>query len=446
MGCFVELSGDITDGDTDRVRPLIEAMHASDGYQYAEDQYSQTKGRVCLNSGGGSLLEGVKLASYFAANGVGTAVARGNSCLSACAVAFMGGTTSYENDTGYQADRVLHPSARLGFHSPKLSVSAGQYDEIAVNKAYVIALKSVATLLEISPQIRFANSLTTRMLATPADDMYILSTVGEAARWRIAIAPIKEPKALTHDGMLWSCRHVDAADLDYGDRGIAYGDGKVSRDADGTWSGVMFDGFRQEGATGCEMSFTPLKPNQRPRSVPSGWATITGSYVHTWTYQTYAAATPITDLILPDDSRAVLRGPQDQRRTRQFSGRCIVFKGTTITDNDPCNLARVQQRDTEKRSRTIDTFIWPSGAKTVVETNDGPQSTKRVQLNGADTVAEIWSDAGKAQRAVVERYAAQNGNSSPLVVCWPNPATGNRFCYLDSVASHRTEFFEGIDE
>jgi hypothetical protein len=99
------------------------------------------------------------------------------------------------------------------------------------------------------------------------------------------------------------------------------------------------------------------------------------------------------------------------------------------------------------RHRTIDTFIWPSGAKTVVETTTDTTNQKQVKLNGAETRTENFSDdGGKAQRATVAAYANQNGNDDPLVVCWPNPVSGNRFCFLDAANGFETTFFQGIDQ
>src|SRR5262245_40573418 len=49
-----------------------------------------TKTSVCLNSPGGSYLDGLQLFEHFSANRIGTAVDNSDTCLSARAIAFMG--------------------------------------------------------------------------------------------------------------------------------------------------------------------------------------------------------------------------------------------------------------------------------------------------------------------------------------------------------------------
>ncbi|MEP1201324.1 hypothetical protein [Tateyamaria sp.] len=448
MGCFAELNGPITAGDSDKLSTLIDEFKDSDAYsdeyRYGDGSFSQEKGRVCLNSPGGSLVEGIALAQLFHRKRVGTAVGRNKSCLSACAVAFMGGLVAYENDVVDQPDRILHPLGKLGFHSPDLGVPTGQYDEKVVKKAYNIALKSVSSLLDIAAAIAFPNSLSTTMLATPAEEMYIVSSVGEAARWRIAIAPIAEPAQLTIRGLVTTCGHVDNAELDTEWRSLpqSYGTTTIAQSDRGTWEGEMEDGFRQELATGCSVSFRPIIAGGRGRTLPSGWAIISGNYAHSWAYQTYGPKTPITQLALADDAFAKTSAASLETSEARFKGRCIVLKGTDVTDNDPCDLLRLERRGEDLKTRVIDTYVWPSGAKTVVENLENVS-----RLNGVDTQRDLeWKNVGVPQKRVVQSLAAAKGNNDPMVVCWPNPNSGNRFCFLDDVPSSQSAFFSGPDE
>lgn len=447
MGCFAELSGRIAKGDADKLRPLIEQLRSQDKFRYGDSDVFQTGGRVCLNSEGGSLEAGVDLAKMFDDLMVGTAVGRDKTCLSACAVAFMGGNISYENDTGNQPDRVLHPTARLGFHAPDLSVPEGEYNERAVSKAYLIALHSVSSVLDISSQIHFPLSLSTVMLGTPSNDMHIVATVGEAARWRIAVAPIVEPAQLTKQGTVRTCSHLDSAELDYFREYEPQGATTVSLDDTGEWSGTMEEGFRQENATGCEISYDALGQGDAGRTLPSGWGIIAGHWETTWAYQTYASTTPILSLALGDDGRAETRGAQTRSWRRNLSGRCFVLTGTDIIDDDPCDVERLIQRNEELEEIQTDRFIWPSGAKTVVESWADANGFEVARLNGAETRRDLeFRQTGISQKRLLELVAAASGNSDPMIACWPNPTSGNRFCFIDGVPNSRSLFFQGAEE
>ncbi|MEM7321017.1 MAG: hypothetical protein AAF408_18590, partial [Pseudomonadota bacterium] len=332
MGCTLELSGPIEKGDAEKLRPRLEALHSTPEFRFGDGDVRQKYGRVCLNSTGGSLEAGVALAKMFRDLAVGTAVGRDKTCFSACAVAFMGGSHSYEDDTGQQPDRILHPLGHLGFHAPDLGVPAGGYNETAVKKAYLIALLSVSAVLDIAPEIEFPVSLARLMIGTPSDDMHIIRTVGEAARWRIAIAPVIEPAVFTKKNVVRTCNHFDSAELDqildYEQQGTT----SVTRDADGGWTGEMEDGFRQEGATGCTVSFLPVDDGGAGRTRPSGHGIITGNWRVIWAYQAFDSDTPIASLALTSDSRIEKREAQERHWDRLLRGRCIVFRDQTIVD------------------------------------------------------------------------------------------------------------------
>jgi hypothetical protein len=447
MGCFIELTGRIAKGDADKLRPLIERLHERDEFRYGDTDVFQRSGRVCLNSEGGSLEAGVELAKLFDELNVGTAVGRGKICLSACAVAFMGGNISYEDDTGNQPDRILHPTGRLGFHAPDIGVAEGGYNEKAVKKAYLIALHSVSSVLEVSADIYFPLSLSTLMVGTPSSDMHIVTTVGEAARWRIAVAPIIEPAQLTKQGTVRTCMYLDSAELDYTPDYEPRGLTTVSQDEDGSWRGVIEDGFRQENATGCEMVFWHVSPSDPGRTLRSGQGFITGNWTDTWAYQTYDPETLISTLALSDDNSAEVREASGRSWERSLTGRCFVLTGTEIVDDDPCNVARTIRMSEDLEEMQIDRYIWPSGATTVVESGSDADGFEVSWLNGVETRRDLeFRETGIPQRRLLERVAAASGNTDPMIACWPNPNSGNRFCFIDSVPSSRSQFFQGVEQ
>ena len=421
MGCFASISGPIATGDADKVAQIIKAR--------IKDQYNVDPAhgsRLCLNSEGGSLAEGVKLSKLFNEKGIGTAIGRGHVCLSACALAFMGGTYFTESDIGDLPNRILHPLGRLGFHSPSLQVEAGSYDEATVTKAYDVALKSVSAVLEMAARNRFALSLSVQMLATPASSMYDVTTVGEAARWGIGVGPVMEPADLTSAGVAMACANSDAQSLDEPAVARGVGDIQFDRSADGIFAKTT-DGFRQEAATGCEVYYQPV--NARQAGLDSiGYVTIT-EIRPLYAYQLFPPEFRLSDIALADD-RVPQVAPEAMSvtRTASYSGICVVLYGTSILDQNPCQGSRNESRDVALQVYGKNIFLWPSGAKTVVETLEAPGQTK-VKLNGADTRQDMVWDTD------FERVLATLKPRMPWsqfeTYCWLNPSSGNRFCFVE---------------
>lgn len=199
MGCAVRVSGLITDGAAGRLRNLLETIDPlTDGGMFESKRWNSGNHgfRVCFDSPGGSLTEGIKMARVIKELYFGTAVPEGAICESACAIAFMAGMQMTESD--YEGapslvDRVLHPKGVLGFHAPSLSISDGTYNKKVVSSAYAIALKSVSEILDLIEEIRidFPQSLLREMLATPPEQMLRVDTVEQAIKWGINAAPTR---------------------------------------------------------------------------------------------------------------------------------------------------------------------------------------------------------------------------------------------------------------
>lgn len=421
MGCFASLTGPIAAGDADKVAQVINA-HTKGQYNVDPAHGS----RLCLNSEGGSLAEGVKLSRLFNEKGIGTAIARGHVCLSACALAFMGGTHFTESDIGDLPNRILHPLGRLGFHSPSLQVEAGSYDEATVTKAYDVALKSVSAVLEMAARNRFALSLSVQMLATPANSMYDVMTVGEASRWGIGVGPVKEPAGLTAAGVAMACSNSDSQSLDAPVVARAVGDIQFERSADGIFAKTA-DGFRQEAATGCEVYYQPINTRQAGLDL-IGYVTIT-EVRPLYAYQLFPPEFRLSDIALADD-----RVPQAAAetlsitRTASYKGICVVLSGTSILDQNPCQADRSESRDAALQVYAKNVFLWPSGAKTVVETLQGP-GQNMTKLNGAETRQDmVWDNAFAPVLAALKPKMPWSKFEAH---CWMNPSSGNRFCFVE---------------
>ena len=155
--------------------------------------------RVCFDSPGGSYLEGLEIAKV---NYASTGVDEGDRCESACFLAFMSGNTDRMEDRPSLADRVMHPRAKVGLHAPSLNVDSGSFSSDELNKAYQIALQTIAELLKLREEKNnyalkgefvFRDSLLEEMLRVPPQQMKYIQTIGQAVEYQIAVYPVVLP-------------------------------------------------------------------------------------------------------------------------------------------------------------------------------------------------------------------------------------------------------------
>ncbi len=250
MGCRIAIEGPIRQGDAEALGVVLEEI----GYT---NEYTPVGRRICLNSPGGFLREGIAMANLIAEWRIGTAVPAGATCESACAVLFMAGRYGNPEAGGaFSPDRILHPQGKLGFHAPSLQLGERAYTRDEVDKAYAIALDSMAEILRHRAEAltSIPDSLFLDLLATPPFQMTYVDTVAKAARWQVAVAPVAFPAGSAGDALTAACWHADSGLLDYS---LEYG----TQPLDFTFEEITADSlyalsnrtFRYEGSARCEL-------------------------------------------------------------------------------------------------------------------------------------------------------------------------------------------------
>jgi hypothetical protein len=314
MGCSILVEGVISAGDAEILANLINEQSAQDranenmGQQWRWSPYGR---RVCFNSPGGNMVEAMEMAAiisgYRSSRGpggdqLGTAIGRNAQCESACALAFMAGSWGDPEGESVRPNRVMHPTARLGFHRPHLVVDPGNYSEQAVDEAFSVALETLRLIINARSQswYDFPESLFDTMLSTSHTDMYFVRTVGEASRLSIQVAPSPFYNGTASHAILNFCTSVDGALLDI-DPNTTYGgivDGlDISVDTNfGAWT--ISSGFREEAVSGC--SVTIHNANAHATDIV-GYAFI-GDYDvdrrrDVFPFQSFPSETPISALL-----------------------------------------------------------------------------------------------------------------------------------------------------
>ncbi|MEM7596610.1 MAG: hypothetical protein AAF382_02865 [Pseudomonadota bacterium] len=191
QGCSLQFSGAIGPGtakDAETVlRELIKPIFNYPSHLREEQVV------LCLSSTGGNFLEGLRLARLFQKLDLTTRVNPGDTCLSACAVAFMGGRLNSRSGEGYYSSRYLHPTSKLGFHAPSLDLQGEVFDRDSVAQAYSVALLSISFLAESANQLKLSPRLLREMLRNSGRDFFFVETLDDLADHDIQLYGYQAP-------------------------------------------------------------------------------------------------------------------------------------------------------------------------------------------------------------------------------------------------------------
>jgi hypothetical protein len=333
----------------------------------------------------------------------------------------------------------LHPLGKLGFHAPSLVVPRGRYNEQSVTQAYGTALESIEGILRVSDGLSILRSLTVELMSTPPTEMRYIETVGEASRWEIAVAPVIERESLTSADVWRACNNADGHFLDLAPGTVNYREDLPAPARRGDrWEIQLEDGFRQELATGCGLSYTIFGSDRRYYDW-GGWVGI-NDVAPMWAYRFYLPETPINQIALKDD-QVMEFGPQpDIKQEEEFAGSCYVLRSAEIIDLDPCVMSRDVVYFADYSFEATDTYTWPSGARTVVTHSKGEASS----LNGYP-IPQLWDDPDSERtRDAVMALVLEEQRTTTSIGCYRNSQSGNHFCFAVDQMDSEDEFTRQI--
>ncbi|MBY3178408.1 hypothetical protein HFO27_27870 [Rhizobium leguminosarum] len=152
---------------------------------------------LCLDSEGGDMAGGVQMFNSIWGSNINTVVLPGGKCLSACAIAFMGGSNVQGTDSTRQIERRIYPGAKLGFHAPSLDLRSGgtQRTEFVLG-AYESALRTALRLFELNQikekgGIAISDFLYGMILETKPSTFYYVETIGDLVLTDVDLVGVK---------------------------------------------------------------------------------------------------------------------------------------------------------------------------------------------------------------------------------------------------------------
>lgn len=406
--CVLDIKGPIVAGDYEAFVKLADENFIG----HATDE-ATSKDLVCLNSNGGSLVEGVRFARHCYEKGVGAVIDAGQQCLSSCAIMFMSGTAQGA-EVSY-ANRQLHVGGRLGFHRPFIKPTGGDDTPETLAASYDRALQSALDLIAIgnrrapwtnSPMIKA--DLFEQMLMHTGDEMFMIDTVDKVGRWDIQLFGYADPTLLSEEQAFYACENslqwqvgLTGGDITY-TRKIAtevHGGKRVRQvrsfplayEVEGLGAGYVYEGcvivLDQKRVSGCgiDENMSIILGDGR-----CDGSSFMGRLALTNPIAVFNPATRIADLERSDKSS----GPEKTTR-------CVVRNAGGVIDSEPCT---VEEDVTKVKDALVTTYVWPSGARTVIV-----RHVDSVELNGVPSEETISRDWGR---------------------CFDNSRTGNQFCVV----------------
>lgn len=219
-GCAIELKGEIKAGDLDQLRPLADRLGLTDGKMSTETTTNAADEALCLDSPGGQYVEGRQISAFLHEHGIATRLVQGAECYSACAFIFMAGRL--KGDEGDELARYMHIDSKLGFHAPYFALGEGvSLSGAEVTKLVTLNSQLIADFIDFgsfkspfSAEPIFAMSLVSELLASGPDQMRMVNTVEDIARWSITVEGNSKAGRLNRRGLDMACQNFQAWNSD----------------------------------------------------------------------------------------------------------------------------------------------------------------------------------------------------------------------------------------
>jgi len=171
----LRITGRFEQGDGDKLRSMLSGLKAK-----TSRMTSQPLATAELSSSGGDLLEGLKVGYLFREFEVATLVRKGDICLSACAMAFLGGTASRQPPTPLPS-RAIEIGGQVGFHNFTLDATAIQNETkgdatAGIARGFGLGRAGASALIRYAADLGVDPGFIAQLLVRPPDTWLYIDT------------------------------------------------------------------------------------------------------------------------------------------------------------------------------------------------------------------------------------------------------------------------------
>ena len=203
----IRLTGMIETGDADRLRNLVAPLARQP--RVLPDAPLAT---LELSSMGGDLIEGLRLGYLMREYNLASVVRRGDLCLSACALAFLGGT-ALRTQGETVPSRTIEIGARVGFHNfflnPAIKLASADDDPAASRvRGFNEARSGASRLFHYAIDMGIDPGRIAGMVGRPAEIWDWLETADAFLAYRSCPAPLAWPVASLQAQATNICNHA----------------------------------------------------------------------------------------------------------------------------------------------------------------------------------------------------------------------------------------------
>jgi hypothetical protein len=213
--CAISLVGEIIEGDFEKFKVLA-ARKGLNGRKELSDVENIYDEALCLNSVGGSYIEGRLIANFVHKYAIVTRILKNSECYSACALVFMAGRI--HGDEIDAPAKFLSIKGKLGFHAPYFTLDDNASFTGKEVKAFtglqnllvadLISFGSFASEFDFRPNI--PASLFAAIYRSKPNELSLVDTIDKAARWGIDLDEFKIKLKLSKKQEIQLCLNFQA--------------------------------------------------------------------------------------------------------------------------------------------------------------------------------------------------------------------------------------------
>lgn len=172
--CSMMVTGEIKKGDASRIEALLAKWQERQPRANYESKYAGLDYVVCISGTGGDYHEAIKVAEVFVKNVVVTSVPVGGSCLSACAVAFMGGRDCCVELGRTMIKRHLSAESTLGIGAPTLTPGQKIFTSQEISETFDRSLDVITALQNKSEDLGVGTKMVNTLIAHRAGNYHLI--------------------------------------------------------------------------------------------------------------------------------------------------------------------------------------------------------------------------------------------------------------------------------